>query len=159
YSPYQPVPIADTVPYDTLVYLKEHPELFPHVDVVRRSVRQYVNFASDGATPLGAHLLGYVGAVNGTEQKLHKGEHYGVDDVIGKAGAEQIFESELRGTPRVQRLEVDSRGRLARVVSDTPSSAGNDVQLSVDVNIQRIAEDSLRQGIENVRTYRDFSIK
>ena len=43
YSPYQPVPIVDDVTLDTIVFLKERPELFPKVNVVRRSIRVYPN--------------------------------------------------------------------------------------------------------------------
>lgn len=141
YSPYQPVPIANQVPYDTLVYIKERPEAFPKVDVVRRSVRVY----PDGA--VAPHLLGYVGAINAQEQKLHKDEGYGPEDVIGKDGVEQTFESQLRGKARVRKLEVDSRGRFVREISDTAAVAGNDVQLTVDLDMQRIAQESLEQGM------------
>lgn len=141
YSPYQPVPIANNVPYETLVYIKERPEVFPRVDVVRRSIRVY----PDGA--VAPHLLGYVGAINAQEQKLHKDDGYGPEDVIGKDGVEQMFETELRGEPRQRKLEVDARGRFVREISDEPAVAGNDVQLTVDLDIQRIAQESLEQGM------------
>ncbi|MFO7591314.1 MAG: penicillin-binding protein 2 [Acidimicrobiia bacterium] len=141
YSPYQPVPITNDVPYETLVYIKERPEVFPRVDVVRRSVRVY----PDGA--VASHLLGYVGAINAQEQKLFKDDGYGPEDVIGKDGVEQMFETELRGEPRERKLEVDARGRFVREISDVPAVAGNDVQLTVDLDIQRIAQESLEQGM------------
>jgi len=141
YSPYQPVPIANKVPYETLVYIKERPEVFPRVDVVRRSIRVY----PDGA--VAPHLLGYVGAINAQEQKLHKDDGYGPEDVIGKDGVEQMFETELRGEPRERKLEVDARGRFVREISDEPAVAGNDVQLTVDLDIQRITQESLEQGM------------
>jgi penicillin-binding protein 2 len=153
YSPYQPVPIANSVPYQKLVFLKERPELFPKVDVVRRSIRVY----PDGA--VAPHLLGYVGAVNAQEQKLHKDEGYGPEDVIGKDGVESMFETQLRGKPRVRKLEVDSRGRLVRVLSDRSAIAGNDVQLTVDVDVQKVAQDSLEQGMKAAGGLRDSTDK
>ena len=163
YSPYQPVPIANDVSYDKLVYIKERPELFPKVDVMRRSVRVYPSQHEFevlyGLPSVGAHLLGYVGAVNANEQKLHRGEGYGPDDVIGKEGVEQVFETELRGSPRVRKLEVDSRGRLVRVLSDKAAVAGNDVQLSMDLDVQRVAEESLKQGMRAAGGLRDPTIK
>jgi penicillin-binding protein 2 len=157
YSPYQPVPIVDQVPYEKLVFIKERPELFPKVDVVRRSIRVYPAF--EGQQPVAAHLLGYVGAINAKEQKLHKDEGYGPEDVIGKEGIEQVFETELRGSPRVRRLEVDSRGRLVRVVSDKAAMAGNDVQLTMDLEIQRIVEQSLEQGMSKASGLKDPTVK
>jgi penicillin-binding protein 2 len=142
YSPYQPVPIVDDVPLDTIVFIKERPELFPKVNAVRRSIREYPN------GPIAPHLLGYVGAINAHEQKLHKAEGYGPEEVIGKEGVEAMFETQLRGSPRVRKLEVDSRGRLVRVLSDRPANAGNDVQLTMDLGVQHITEDSLRQGMK-----------
>jgi penicillin-binding protein 2 len=167
YSPYQPVPIKDGVDYQTMVYIKERPEQFPRVDVVRRSIRRYPLFDEyskiypnpfEHLTPA-SHLLGYVGAVNRNEQKLHKGEGYGPDDVIGKVGVEQVFESELRGAPRVRKLEVDSHGRLVEVLKDKPAQAGNWVQLTLDVDVQRVVEESLAQGMSKAGGLRDPTIR
>jgi len=157
YSPYQPVPIKHRVPYEKSVFVKERPELFPNVDVVRRSIRVYPNNAEYG--PIASHLLGYVGQINRNEAKLHKEEGYGPEDVIGKDGIEQVFETELRGSPRVRRLEVDSRGRLVRVLSDTAAVAGNDVQLTMNLDVQRIAEESLQQGMDAAAGLRDPGVK
>ena len=153
YSPYQPVPMANSVPYKKLVFLKERPELFPKVDVVRRSVRIY----PDG--PVAPHLLGYVGVINSHEQKLHNDQGYGQADVIGKDGVEAMFETQLRGKPRVRKLEVDSHGRLVRVLSDTAAVAGNDVQLTVNVDVQKIAQESLEQGMRAAGGLRDSTNK
>ena len=142
YSPYQPVPIVDDVSLDTIVFIKERPELFPKINAVRRSIRVYPN------GPIAPHLLGYVGAINAHEQKLHKADGYGPEEVIGKEGVEQMFETQLRGSPRVRKLEVDSRGRLVRVLSDRQANAGNDVQLTMDLDLQRITEESLKQGMK-----------
>ena len=168
---YQPIPIAwpaaagttgtVTVPYDTLVYIKERPAQFPGVIATQRSVRKYL-FTSTipgGIPSYASQLLGYVGAVNGQDLKLHKGEGYNGFDVIGKDGVEQVFESELRGTPHTRKLEVNSRGQVVRVIADTPAKSGNDLKLTMDVNIQKVAEDSLQQGILEVRQMRDTTFK
>lgn len=153
YSPYQPVPIADNVDYGVLVYIKERPEDFPKVEAVRRSVRVHPSGT------IAPHFIGYVGAINKLEQRLHEGESYAADDLIGKDGVEQVFESELRGKPRVRKIEVDSRGRFVRVLQDQPAQVGNDVQLTMDIDIQRIAQESLKQGMTQASKVRDTSIK
>lgn len=167
YGPYEPVPVKDDVPYDLLVYIKERPEMFPKIDVVRRSIRDYALFKEiqkiypsvfADSTPA-SHVLGYVGPVNAAEQKLHKGEGYGPDDVIGKVGAEQVFETELRGEPRTRKLEVDSRGRLVQVLRDEPAQAGNDVQLTIDLDVQRVAEESLTVAMRKAGQIKDTSVK
>ena len=158
YSPYQPVPIKDQVKFSKVVYIKERPEMFPKVDAVRRSIRVYPSFTADQT--YAAHLLGYVGAANADELKLHKGEGYGPDDIIGKTGVEQVFESELRGSPEVRKLEVDSRGRLVRTLSDKKTIPGNDVQLTMNLDVQRIAEESLAQGMQKAASHlKDPTVK
>lgn len=157
YSPYQPVPIKDQVKFSKVVFIKERPEMFPKVDAVRRSIRVYPSFTPDAT--YAAHLLGYVGAANATELKLHKGEGYGPDDIIGKTGVEQVFESELRGSPDVRKLEVDSRGRLVRTLNDKKTVPGNDVQLTMNLDLQRIAEDSLKQGMGSASKLKDPTVK
>ncbi len=141
FSPYQPVPIITNVPYDTMVYIKERPEDFPRVDVVRRSIRVY----PDGS--IAPHLLGYVAAINKQDQKLFPNAKYGPEENIGKDGVERMFETELRGVPRERKFEVDSRGRLIRVLKDRPAVVGNDVQLTVDLDVQRVTQESLEQGM------------
>ncbi|MFM8302893.1 MAG: penicillin-binding protein 2 [Actinomycetota bacterium] len=156
YSVYEPVPIAENATYEQLVYVREHPELFPGVSAVRRSIREYPQRLIFGDTPpLGAHLLGYVGLINKSEYKIQKRAGYGPNDYIGKQGIEQLFESELKGKPRERRLEVDSRGRLVREAEVVAPEAGHDVQLTIDADVQRVAEESLADGMVQARNYRD----
>ncbi|MEI8001548.1 MAG: penicillin-binding protein 2 [Actinomycetes bacterium] len=160
YSPYEPVPVAQHVAFEKLVYIQEHPELFPGVSAERQSLREYpVRTDLFGNPPVGAHLLGYVASINKQEYEIRKSQGYSQIDLIGKEGVEQLFESELRGSPRVRKLEVDSLGRLVGVASETPPTPGNDVQLTIDANIQKVAEDSLNQGMTQARNYQDIGYK
>jgi penicillin-binding protein 2 len=149
---YQSIPVKDDVPYDTLVYVKERPEDFPGVIATQRSVRTYTHGG------LAANLLGYVGAVNAQDLKVHQGEGYTANDVIGKDGVEQVFENELRGSPHIEKFEVDSRGRIVTVLKNQRAKAGNNIQLSLDANIQAEAENALAQGIAEVRTRTDTAV-
>jgi penicillin-binding protein 2 len=150
-SPYQPVPIVLDVPTAKVQYVAERPEEFPAVDVTQLTVRSYPHGT------LAAHVLGYVGEINAEELELHPDGGYREGDLIGKTGVEQMFETELRGDPRVVRLEVDNTGQVEpggrTVLSE--GRAGNDVQLTIDIDQQRIAEVSLAQGMDGARAYRD----
>ncbi len=148
---YAPVPIAVDVSMDKIVYVEEHEEEFPGVSAERLTTREYPNGR------LAAHVLGYVAEINPDELKAMDGQGYRQGDLIGKAGVEQMFESELRGEPHVQRLEVDSQGRVIRVLEDEPAVPGKDIRLTIDLDIQRIAEESLRQGLEGGRNIRDLN--
>src|SRR5262245_43202090 len=90
YSIYEPVPIAQKATSQTLTYILEHPELFPGVSAERQSVREYPARLDNG-DPVASHLLGYVASINKQEYKIHKGEGYTRNDLIGKQGIEQIF--------------------------------------------------------------------
>lgn len=147
---FAPVPVAVDVPLDKVAFIREHKEDFPGVDADRLTIREYPNGR------LASHVLGYTGEVNADELRVLRGEGYRQGDTIGKAGVEQMFESELRGRPRVQNLEVDSRGRVVSVLEDLAAVPGKDVQLTIDIDIQRIAEESLAQGMEGARDIRDI---
>jgi penicillin-binding protein 2 len=144
-SRYAPAPIATGIPPDVRTYLEEREDEFPGVDVVRTAVRGYPN------GPLAANLIGYVSEISAEELEAHKQEGYRQGDPIGKDGVEQMFESVLRGTPRTLEVEVDSRGRVVRTVEKREAVAGDDVKLTLDLDIQRMAEQSLAQGMEGVR--------
>jgi penicillin-binding protein 2 len=154
---YEPIPIRQDLPYDTLVSIKERPESYPGVIATQRSVRVYPYASPYG--DLAPHLLGYVGSVNAHDAKVHPGERYTPEDVIGKDGIEQVFEHELRGTPHVRKLEVDSRGRIVQVLSDVPATTGNDVQLTMDSVVQQETQTALKQGITEVQGMRDQNFK
>jgi penicillin-binding protein 2 len=139
-SPYTPVPIAEDVPEDVLVLLRERRSDFPSVVAKRVAVRTYPNGA------LAAHVLGYVGEVN-QEELDENPDMYSLGDTIGKAGVEKVYESELRGEDGEQRIEVDAEGVPIRVVSRRPPVQGDDVVLSIDIDVQRVAEEALAQGL------------
>jgi penicillin-binding protein 2 len=150
-SPVGPVRVATGITPEVRTYLEEHAKDFPGVDVVRTAVRGYPN------GPLAANLVGYVAEINSDELARHAKEGYREGDLIGKDGVEQMFESVLRGTPRKLEVEVDNRGRIVNTINDRKPVPGKDVQLTIDIDAQRNAEQSLAQGMEGARRTRDAS--
>ena len=150
YSLFKPVPVAVDVPKDKLIYVREHQADFPGIQGLQVTERVYPHGA------LAAHVLGTVGEINDEELGPRKGAGYKAGDTIGKSGIELTYETDLRGEPQISKLEVDSVGRVQRSLGDQPAVQGNDVRLSIDLDIQRAAEDSLAQGIELARKASDF---
>lgn len=150
YSPFKPAPLAVDVPKEKLIYLRENQGLFPGIEGVQLTERHYPN------GPLAAHVLGFVGEINDKELAPRKADGYKAGDVIGKSGAELSYEADLRGRPEIAKLEVDSVGRVQRTLGRQPAVQGNDVRLSIDIDIQRLAEESLEQGILLARQTSDF---
>jgi len=151
-SPYAPVPVAVDVPYEVLAYVAEHRADFPGVEVRPVAMRRYVHGS------LAAHVLGYVGEINEAELRAQPPRaRYTLGDTIGKAGVEQTFESELRGRPGRERVEVDARGRVLRTLGVERPRPGRDVRLTIDLDVQRAAEEALTQVLASARATQDTS--
>src|SRR5439155_954057 len=118
YSPFKPIPVATDVQKETIIYIREHQTDYPGVGGVQLTERFY----PDG--PLAAHLLGWVGEINGGELAGLKKKGYREGDNIGKSGIEKVYEDDLRGKPQVERLEVDSKGRVLRSLGTEPGVQG-----------------------------------
>jgi len=143
-SPYKPSVIAEDVPQSAIFTIRERQEDFPGVQTLTLPVRTYP-FGT-----LAAQILGYVGETNQTELKTLKG--YLLGDSIGRTGIESTYEKFLRGAPGLQKLEVDASGRVLGTLGDNLPKPGDDVQLSIDADVQKVAEQALFQGIERARS-------
>lgn len=153
FSQYKPVPVAEDVPEDKIVYLKEHQADFPGVDEAKLARRSYPN------ATLGAHVLGYVGEINDTELDSRKAKGYRLGDSIGKSGVEQSYEDDLRGEQGITKLQVDSTGRVLRTLARRAPEQGHDIQLTIDLDVQRLAEESLVRGLDAARRDADRETK
>ena len=151
YYSYQPVPVAEFVPEEVYFKIREEPEKFKGVEVVEQSVRNYPQGM------LGAHLVGWVGQIQAGEIDEPRFADYGPSDLVGRAGIEATYERWLRGEPGEERFLVNSDGEVLREFDPKPAQPGHDVRLSLDLDIQRIAEEELAAGIQRARTVLDES--
>ena len=129
-----------------ILYVQENQDLFPGVQATTMSVRTYSAMGKAAA-----NIVGYVGQISQTQYQKLKVEGYQPGDQIGLAGVEAEYESILRGTPGVQKLQVDSRGNVLTTISTTQPVPGDDLRLTIDGNIQMIAETALEQGLVAAR--------
>ena len=142
-DPYITYVLQEDVPENTVVaYLKEHSADFPGVIVQTAFLREYPNRA------LASHVLGYVGEIraNDIDQQaflsLKAGAHVGLD------GVERQYDSYLRGTDGWKTVEVDAAGNPKRIVDDYPAVPGNNLFLTIDSNLQKVAQEALVEGIQ-----------
>lgn len=111
---------------------------FPGVDIKARLFRQYPEgeFAS--------HLLGYIGRINARDvtriEDADQELNYRGTDHFGKTGLEQNYEFDLHGVSGFEQVEVDAGGRAVRTLARTAPIAGNNLTLTIDAKLQRIAE-------------------
>ncbi|MBN3870978.1 MAG: penicillin-binding protein 2 [Nostoc sp.] len=117
--------------------LKEYKNELPEVEINTDSVRYY---------PHGkqlAHVLGYTRELTADQLNDKKQSGYRLGDVIGQMGVEKAYEKTLRGEWGGQRVEVDGAGRPIRVLGEKQAKAGNDLHLTIDLDVQKAAEKAL----------------
>ena len=116
----------------------------PGMNVETTTVREY-------STKYASHILGYVGAMNKEQWETYKEKGYSMDAHVGQAGLEQAFEEYLHGVDGTRVDVVTKSGQLVRSYYETEPQAGKNVQVSIDLKLQTIAEDSLATTITNLR--------
>ncbi|MGQ9630134.1 MAG: penicillin-binding protein 2 [bacterium] len=141
----EPVRIKEDIDYPntdfpTVQKIEENLSEMPGVIVIREPRREYIY------GNLAAHVLGYVREISEDEYSKLKSEGYKLGDLIGKEGVERVYEGRLRGKWGKKYVYVDARGNVIQEVmgeEDLPRS-GDDLVLTIDKDIQRIAENAIR---------------
>ncbi|HET9397429.1 MAG TPA: penicillin-binding protein 2 [Sphingomicrobium sp.] len=131
---YQPVQIAENVPYDQYAAVTVRLPEMPGVQPMRGFSRYYP------AGPAVGHLVGYVGAASAKEYEEEKNPLLVTPGFkIGKEGLEKTLEKKLRGQPGGQRVELTARGKLVRELEPKPDRSGQTIQLAIDAGLQEFA--------------------
>lgn len=149
-DPVRPVTVAFDVPERIALFVWEHQSTrFPGVyaDLVPR--RSYPHGG------LAAHVLGYTGLV--TEAHLEDPAHADTPPgtQVGLAGVERAHDDVLGGVPGRRELEIDAAGDVVRQSAERLAVPGADLMLTIDLGVQRLAEDALADGIARARTLDD----
>ncbi len=129
---YQPVQVAENVPYEKYAAVTVRLPELPGVQPQRGFSRFYP------AGPAVGHLIGYVGAASAAEYEAEDKNPLLVTPgfKIGKEGLEETLEQKLRGVPGGQRVELTARGKLVRELTPKPDRSGQTVQLAIDAELQ-----------------------
>jgi len=130
----------------TMIRIKESSDHLPGVEIVDIYLREY-NYGV-----LGSHILGYTGEIDEERlaSELYSGDYSGGDQ-IGLTGLEEKYESMLRGEKGEIIYEVDPIGRPVRVIEKSPAVSGNDLYLTIDIDLQKITEEILLDQIMALR--------
>ncbi|MEI7741070.1 MAG: penicillin-binding protein 2 [bacterium] len=118
----------------------------------RRSYPESIN------TPSLAHLLGYEGKLNPADLQSALAKGYLRSDLMGRTGLESSYESQLRGTYGKQKVEVDVRGNIERIIGSEAKVDGETMRLSIDMRLQATAEKALRAEFKKSNTSRGVVI-
>jgi penicillin-binding protein 2 len=142
-DPLTPITVKTSVGEAQIHYLYEHQAEFPGVEIAQVYLREYPYKA------LAAHILGYVGEISPDELARLRREGYRLGDRLGKTGIEAAYDVHLRGRPGVGQIRVDSLGRpVSRYQPRQEPQPGYALSLTLDVRLQRAAEEALRYGID-----------
>ena len=146
YQKYISTTIATDVSEESVAYISENSSKLQGIEVIDDTIRKY-NDAEYFAS-----IIGYTGKISTEEyETLSKdNDNYTLNDVVGKAGIEQVMDASLQGTKGHEKLYVDYLGKAVQVIEREEPSAGNDVYLSIDKNLQIAAYDLLEQEIAGI---------
>ncbi len=142
----QGVEVARPVSETALVYLAEHQDEFPGVEVRLESQRVYPRGT------LASHVLGYVSDIGDSLKSPPCNARYQTGDKIGKTGIESKYECILRGMPGVNELVVDRKNNVKEVRVLAPPIPGADIRLTIDPDIQALTEKALDAGLRAARS-------
>lgn len=143
FTRYNPVTVAKNVSAETIAYVEE--SSIPGVAIASETERYYPN----GATA--CHVLGYMGSISDTETAYYVDKlEYNSTDLIGKDGIESALEEKLHGTAGETKIRVNSAGEYVDTVSETAAKKGQDVYLTMDLDLQKVAEASLKEAIDDI---------
>ena len=147
----QYVPVKHDVSPEVIGRVIEARMDFPGVTVEKYPVRSY---------PLGevaAHLFGHIGEINQEELAKMRGLGYRLGDLIGKMGLEKTYETYLRGTDGFRILQVDSVGQHLQVLEEIGFAPGQNLRLTLDLELQLEAEKALSEHLVWLRENTEYT--
>lgn len=139
-----PYTFASQADVDTVALVKERSSLLPGVTITVDNVRQY-------NTTYASHVLGRVGKIWKEEYDELKDQGYGLNAILGKDGLEKAYESYLRGQDGKRSVETNSAGDVLAEREAEPAQPGDNIVLTLDLDLQAVAEESLARNIQQIR--------
>ncbi|MBF2017891.1 MAG: penicillin-binding protein 2 [Rivularia sp. T60_A2020_040] len=132
------VRIARDISLGQITALKEYESELPGVEINREAIRYYPHGAQL------AHVIGYTRELTAEQLAEKKKDGYRLGDVIGQMGVEKAFETTLRGEWGGQQVEVDGKGRPLRTLGVKQAKPGQDIKLTIDIDLQKAAYKALQ---------------
>lgn len=135
--PFESLPLRFRLSEDEVARLSVNLHRFPGVDIAADLTRHYPY------GQIGAHAIGYVGRIDRGDLERVDASRYRGTNHIGKVGAERQYEDILHGKPGFRQVEVNVQGRALRVLEEEAPKPGQDLRLTIDIELQRVAEEAL----------------
>jgi penicillin-binding protein 2 len=133
---FQPIVLKNSATMEDIAFVEAHRYDYPELDLLQVHQRSYPR------REIAAALLGYVGEVS-EEALARPGSVHRMGDVVGKSGIERAYDHLLAGRNGMRRVVVNSRGREMGSMTTIDAVAGNDLRLTIDLDVQLAAEAAL----------------
>lgn len=146
YSQTTPITVASNISSESIAAISEREDEFPGVEIKTDSLRKY----NDAKYIAG--IIGYTGVISEDELNEYNsaGGDYEASDVVGKTGIEKTMETTLQGKKGTQKVLVDNLGKIIQEVDSTEATAGNDVYLTIDLDLQKYAYNILERRLAGI---------
>jgi len=149
YWRWMPVKVASGVSEECVLEIKERSHDLGGVEIVSESVRYYPQ------KERASHVVGYLGKI--ADEGYASDNEYKLSDLIGLSGIEKSQEDILRGRDGMKNVLVNSSGEVIRNLGDEKTAQkGKDIMLTIDVRLQKIAEESLKKALSGIRVKGSF---
>ncbi len=145
YSATKSITIATNVREEVVAQISERNSDFPGISISTKAGRTYL------AGSLASHVIGYTGKIKEDEYNENK-DNYDIDDIIGKTGVEYVFEKYLKGQDGEKQIEMSVDGTITGEYVSKNATAGSDVVLTIDANLQQVTEKSLENCINKIKS-------
>ncbi len=145
YSSTKAITIAKDIPREAVAEFSENADKFPGVNIFVTPERTYPKGS------LASHVLGYASTISAEEYEKRK-NIYDQNDIIGKTGIEYVFEEYLKGRKGIKQVDMAVDGTITAEYTAEEATAGADIVLTIDANLQQVTEDAISANLEKIRT-------
>ena len=149
YSTTRSIEISDNISRESAVQLQENSQNLTGINIVVEPIRVY------HTGNLASHIIGYMGRISDNNKKEFEEagdtHEYDSDDKVGQSGIEKVFENYLRGEDGIKQIDMSVDGTVTGEYTAQEAIGGANVVLTIDANLQRVAEESLERNIIQIR--------
>ena len=132
------VTILEDLNVDQLIKFKENEDNLLSFEIASKLIRNYPYKS------VAAHVIGYTQPITDSEYSFLSKKGYKFNDLIGRTGIEYVYEDFIRGEWGGEMIEVNSLGKFQKSLGIKPPLQGNDIELTIDMNLQLVAEQALK---------------
>jgi len=137
-APFESIRVKEGITFEEVAFIEARRSDFPGLIIEPDITRSYVY------GDIASHVVGYLGMQGPDKLQDFKDSEIPPDAFIGKRGVEALYDDQLRGTPGKRFIEVDALGRQLRIVREERPQKGDDLSLSIDIDVQQKMEEAFK---------------